>query len=91
MSQTLSQWTELATGPRKWNKLAQLTWPTLLFFCRRAPVPHCVEVTTTNRVANGDKRDAHIIQEPRENLYCRIWGSHRTGYQEFCLLEYNAV
>jgi hypothetical protein len=22
---------------------------------------------------------------------CRIWGSHNGGYEEFCLLEYNAI
>jgi hypothetical protein len=26
-----------------------------------------------------------------ETKTCRIWGSHRAGYEEFCLLGYNAV
>jgi hypothetical protein len=24
-------------------------------------------------------------------IICRIWGSHSSGYEEFYLLEYNAV
>jgi hypothetical protein len=42
-----------------------------LIYCRRPPVAHCGKVVTTNRAITGNKRNSHIIQEPRENLFAQ--------------------